>query len=169
MEVKPGFHIVVSDGDVPASTGTWRRCIGDTLKSWTDLNFFHLDWDVSDSTETSATSPKKLSHIIVSDGDMTAMNRGHSQSWTELNFSNLDWDVGNTTGTSATSPKKLSLYHRKRPSSIADPLTGTRPRHLRRYGNQTLMEGRKYASSEFRNAFVSFLVVCFHVMVLHFL
>ena len=62
----PGFHIVVSDGDVPASTGTWRRCIGDILKSWIDLNFSHLDWDVGDTTRTSATSPKKRSHIIVS-------------------------------------------------------------------------------------------------------
>ena len=87
--LKPGLHIVVSDGDVPASTGTWRRCIGDVIKSWT-----------------------------------------------ELNFSNLNWDVGDTTGRSATSPKKAFPHHRKRPSSIADPLTGTRPRHLWRYGNQ---------------------------------
>ena len=76
--LKPGFHIVVSDGDVPASTGTWRRCIGDAIKSWT-----------------------------------------------ELNFSNLDWDVVNIT-------IKTFPYHHKRPSSIADPLTGTRPHHLRR-------------------------------------
>ena len=54
------------DGDVPASTGTWRRCIGDILKSWTDLNFSHLNWDVGDTRETSATSPKKRSHVIVS-------------------------------------------------------------------------------------------------------
>ena len=64
--IKPGFHIVVSDGDVPASTGTWRWCISDVIKSWTELNFSHLDWDIDDITGTSVTSPKKCSHIIVS-------------------------------------------------------------------------------------------------------
>ena len=63
--LRPGFHIVVSDGDVPASTGTWRRCIGDILKSWIDLDFSRLDWDVGDTTGTSMTSPKNRSHIIV--------------------------------------------------------------------------------------------------------
>ena len=58
--------IVVSDGDVPASTVTLQRCIGDILKSWTGLNFSHLDWDVGNTTGTSATSPKKHSYIIVS-------------------------------------------------------------------------------------------------------
>ena len=66
VELKPGFHIVASDGDIPSPTGTWRQCIGDILKSWTDLNFSHFDRDVGDTTGTLATLPKKRSHIIVS-------------------------------------------------------------------------------------------------------
>ena len=85
--LKPSFHIVISDGDVPASPGTWRQCIGSFIKSWT-----------------------------------------------ELNFSNLYWDVGEIT-------KKTFPYHRKRPSSIADPVTGTRPKHLRRYGTRPNRSG----------------------------
>ena len=59
LELKPCFHIVVSDGDVPALTETWRRCIKDVTKSWTGLNFSNLDGDVGDIT-------KQRSHIIVS-------------------------------------------------------------------------------------------------------
>ena len=54
-----------TNGNVPASTGAGRRCIGDILKRCTDLNFSHLDWDVGDATGTSATSPEKRPHIIV--------------------------------------------------------------------------------------------------------
>ena len=51
------------------------------------------------------------------DGDTTAMHRGH--------YRRYHGDIGDIT-------KKTFLYHRKRPSSIAASLTGTRPRHLRR-------------------------------------
>ena len=50
----------------PSIDGDIRRSIGDIFKSWTDLSFSHLDWDVGDTKGTSATSPKKRSHIIVS-------------------------------------------------------------------------------------------------------
>ena len=66
LPFKPDFHIIVSDWDVPASMGTWQRCIGDILKSRTDPNFSHLGLDVGDTTGTSATSPKMCSHIIIS-------------------------------------------------------------------------------------------------------
>ena len=66
------------------------------------------------------------------------MHWGHSH---QLNWSQLfpSWlgrrwyygDVGDIT-------KRTFPYHRMRPSSIAVPLTGTRPRHLRWYGNQAL-------------------------------
>ena len=65
--VKPGFHIVVSDGDVPASMGTWWRRIGDVIKSSTDFNFSHLDWDIGGTYDGDVGDiTKKRSHIIVS-------------------------------------------------------------------------------------------------------
>ena len=63
-------------------------------KSFIDIKYFLAN----------KSTLKPRFHIVVSDGDMTAMLRGH----TDLNFSHLDWDVGDTTGTLAKSPKKRS-------------------------------------------------------------
>ena len=46
----------------------------------------------------------------------------------------------NFTGTPATLPKRTFPYHRKCPTSLADSMTGTYPRHLRRYENQALKQ-----------------------------
>ena len=60
VELKNGLHIVVSDGDVPASTGRWRRCIGGHSQklNWSQIS--HLDWDVGDTTGTSAASQENV-------------------------------------------------------------------------------------------------------------
>ena len=87
---KPGFHIVVSDGDVLASTGHDGDASG-TLSKVELISTFPV------LTRTSAILRVRRRYY------------------------------------------KTFPYLRKRPSSIAGSLTGTRPRHFRRCGNQALL------------------------------